>query len=126
MDTALTPLLNMGQSLFEPPDVNGWDLGQGWFSTATTLARMNFAATLTTNQRVNLRNEARPFGQTPQSVMSFVMERLSPATLENRSYDELMAYLRAGTNWTGSDTELQAKVAGVMHLLMGSAYYQLV
>jgi uncharacterized protein (DUF1800 family) len=126
VDSTLTPLLNMGQSLFEPPDVNGWDLGQGWFSTATTLARMNFAATLTTNQRVNLRNQARPFGQTPQSVMSFVMERLSPATLESVSYDELMAYLRAGTNWTGSDTELQAKVAGVMHLLMGSSYYQLV
>ena len=31
---ALTPLLNMGQQLFEPPDVNGWELGPGWFSTA--------------------------------------------------------------------------------------------
>ncbi len=125
VDSSLTPLLNMGQQLFEPPDVNGWELGQGWFSTATTLARMNFAATLTTNQRVNLRNEARPFGQTPQGVMSYVMERLSPATLETASYNELMAYLRAGTNWTGSDSELQAKVAGVMHLVLGSAYYQL-
>ena len=85
VDTALTPLLNMGQQLFEPPDVNGWELGQGWFSTAAMLARMNFAAALTTNQRVNLRNEARPFAQTPQSVLSFVLERLSPATLETRA-----------------------------------------
>jgi uncharacterized protein (DUF1800 family) len=126
VDSAQTPLLNMGQQLFEPPDVNGWELNQGWFSTATTLARMNFAATLTTNQRVNLRNEARPFGQTPQSVMGFVMERLSPATIESPSYDSLMGYLRAGTNWTGSDTELQAKVAGLMHLVLGSGYYQFV
>jgi uncharacterized protein (DUF1800 family) len=126
VDSALTPLQNMGQQLFEPPDVNGWELGQGWFSTATMLARMNFAATLTTNQRVNLRNEARPFAQTPQGVMSFVMERLSPATLDTVPYNELMTYLRAGTSWTGSDTELQAKVAGVMHLVMGSAYYQFV
>jgi hypothetical protein len=58
--------------------------------------------------------------------MSFVMERLSPATLESASYDELLAYLRAGTSWTGSDTELRNKVAGVMHLVLGSSYYQLV
>ena len=126
VDATLTPLLNMGQSLFEPPDVNGWEVGQGWFSTASMLSRMNFAATLTTNQRVNLRNEARPFAQTPQGVMSFVMERLSPATLDATPYNELMGYLRAGTTWTGSDTELQTKVAGVMHLVLGSAYYQLV
>jgi uncharacterized protein (DUF1800 family) len=126
VDSALNPMLNMGQSLFEPPDVNGWDLGQGWFSTGAMLNRMNYAASLTTNQRINLRNEARPFAQTPQGVMSFVMERLSPATLETQSYDELLAYLRAGTNWTASDNELRAKVAGVMHLVLGSSYYQLV
>ena len=33
---------------------------------------------------------------------------------------------RFGTNWTASDTELRAKVAGVMHLVLGSSYYQLV
>ena len=34
VDDALTPLVNMGQQLFEPPDVDGWELGPGWFSTA--------------------------------------------------------------------------------------------
>ena len=76
------------------------------------LSRMNFAATLTTNQRVNLRNAARPFAKTPQSVLSFVMDRLSPTPFETAPYNELLGYLRAGTNWTGSDNELQAKVAG--------------
>ena len=33
-NSALDPLVNMGQQLFEPPDVNGWELGPGWFSTA--------------------------------------------------------------------------------------------
>jgi uncharacterized protein (DUF1800 family) len=126
VDSALNPMLNMGQALFEPPDVAGWDLGQGWFSTGAMLNRMNYAAALTTNQRVALRDQARPFAQTPQGVMSFVMERLSPATLEPQSYDELLAYLRAGTSWTASDNELRTKVAGVMHLVLGSSYYQLV
>src|SRR5262249_50761798 len=43
--TTLTPLSNMGQALFEPPDVAGWDAGQTWFSTGAMLARMNFAST---------------------------------------------------------------------------------
>ena len=29
VDNARTPLTNMGQTLFEPPDVNGWELGAG-------------------------------------------------------------------------------------------------
>ena len=46
VDSAITPLTNMGQQLYEPPDVNGWALGAEWFSTASMLARMNYAATL--------------------------------------------------------------------------------
>jgi len=126
VDSALTPMVNMGQQLFEPPDVNGWELGQGWFSTSGMLSRMNFGATLTTNQRVNLRNAARPFAKTPQSVLSFVLDRLSPMAFASAPYDELLGYLRAGTNWTSSDAELQTKVAGLTHLVLGSAYYQLV
>ena len=28
LNAALTPLVNMGQQLLEPPDVNGWELGR--------------------------------------------------------------------------------------------------
>jgi uncharacterized protein (DUF1800 family) len=38
VDAALTPMANMGQQLYEPPDVNGWALGAEWFSTASLLA----------------------------------------------------------------------------------------
>ena len=32
--TALSPLVNMGQQLLEPPDVAGWSLGQAGFQPA--------------------------------------------------------------------------------------------
>ena len=35
----MTPLVNMGQSLYEPPDVNGWALGAEWFSTGVDACR---------------------------------------------------------------------------------------
>src|SRR5262245_28559532 len=55
---ALPALINMGQQLFEPPDVAGWDLGETWFSTGAMLARMNFAATLTSDLKNVIRDSA--------------------------------------------------------------------
>ena len=59
VNDALTPLANMGQQLFEPPDVAGWELGPGWFSSGAMLARMNFASQLAMNQKFNLRDLSR-------------------------------------------------------------------
>jgi uncharacterized protein (DUF1800 family) len=126
VNDALTPLSNMGQQLFEPPDVNGWDTGPGWFSSGGTLARMNFAAQLATNQKFTLREEAKPFGRSPESTLSWTLERLSVMEFDGGPYNELLNYLRAGTNWTGSDAELLVKVPGLVHLVLGSSEYQFV
>ena len=37
---------NLGQELFAPPNVKGWDGGVSWITTNTLLARYNEAATL--------------------------------------------------------------------------------
>jgi uncharacterized protein (DUF1800 family) len=126
IDNALSPMVNMGQQLFEPPDVAGWSLGQDWFTTGASLARTNFASTLTKNQRVNLRNAAKADVKSPQSLMAFVADRVSAAPIGIDVYNEIINYLGANAKWNGSDDELQAKVAGGMHLILGSAYYQLV
>ena len=123
----LTPLLNMGQQLFEPPDVAGWDLGRGWFSTGGMLARMNFAAQLASNQKFNLRDLARPVGKTPESLLSFVLDRLTPNDYAPSAYNALLDYARAGiSNWTGADDQLATKTSGLVHLVVGSGDYQLV
>jgi uncharacterized protein (DUF1800 family) len=126
LGNALTPLLNMGQMLFEPPDVNGWDLGRGWFSTGGMLARMNFAAQLATNQKFNLRDLARRDGRTPEALLSFVLDRLTPAEFAPSAYSALLDYARGGITWTGSDDQLAVKTAGLVHLVVGSGDYQLV
>lgn len=126
VNNAMTPLSNMGQQLFEPPDVNGWELGPGWFSTSAMLARMNYASALTLNQRVNLRNDARPFGRTAQSALQFILDRLTPRELDPAVYRELLTYLESGRPWTGSDADLLVKIPGAAHLVMASAQYQIV
>jgi uncharacterized protein (DUF1800 family) len=36
---------NMGQTLFDPPDVGGWPNNDGWISSNTVIARVNFVTT---------------------------------------------------------------------------------
>jgi len=126
VNDALSPLANMGQQLLEPPDVSGWHLGKNWFSTGATLARMNFAAQLTTNQKFNLRDGFRPVGATPEAVLSEALDRLLPADFDDGARAALLDYLRAGGAWSGSDAQLLIKVPGVVHLILSSGEYQLV
>jgi uncharacterized protein (DUF1800 family) len=126
VNTAATPMLNMGQQLFEPPDVNGWELGPGWFSTGGMLARMNFAATLASNQKFALRDAARAHRQTPEMLLEFAMDRLSLPELDPEVQNSLLDYLRSGGVWNGADPQLEVKTAGLFHLLTGSGDYQFV
>ena len=85
IDNARTPLANMGQMLFEPPDVNGWELGAGWFSTGSMLSRMNFASTLAANQRFNLARAVPSTSRAaPDLLISAMLERFSPMSLRCR------------------------------------------
>lgn len=125
VDSALTPLLNMGQQLYEPPDVNGWDLGAGWFTTGGMLARMNFASALATNQRFAMREAARPAKSTPEALVDFVVSALSLPVLDPNVRSTLVNYVNLGGAWTGSDTQLLNKAGGLFHLMIGSGEYQL-
>jgi uncharacterized protein (DUF1800 family) len=126
VDTARIALSPMGQDLFEPPDVAGWDAGRTWFATGAMLARMNFAASLAGNQKFNLATKVRADGQTPDSFLAFFLSELGTAPLDSGVTAELANYLRATTAWTGADAQLQVKAPGLVHLIAGSAEYQFV
>jgi len=123
--SAITPLANMGQILFEPPDVSGWRLGTDWFSTGTLLARMNFAATLATNQQFNLGSAAGASADSREALLAFMVDRLSPAPYDPQVMSDLLEYLDAGDGfWTTSVA--RQKAAGLAHLIGGSSEYQFV
>ena len=125
LGSVLSPLINMNQELFEPPDVAGWSLGQGWFSTGAMLARMNFASTLAANQKFKLATAVAGARGSSQAVLDFLLTRFTPA-LDSRTYGDLASYAAAGGAWTGSDAQLQKKVSGLAHLIVGSPEYQVI
>ena len=126
INTARAALPAMGQSLFEPPDVAGWSLGTDWFGTSSMLARMNFAAGLAGNQRFVLGRDAQPYRATPERVLDYFLERYTPLAFNSTQRQELATYMRAGGAWTGSDTQLTAKAAGLTRLMTGSSEYQFI
>jgi uncharacterized protein (DUF1800 family) len=128
VNDALPPLSNMGQILFEPPNVAGWDLGQSWFSTSGMLARMNFASSLAANQKFKLATAVKTASasKTPEALLAYFVDALATAPLDSSVTAELSNYLHANGAWTASDAQLQQKSSGVVHLIAGSPEYQLV
>ncbi|MEP6914848.1 MAG: DUF1800 domain-containing protein [Acidobacteriota bacterium] len=127
VNDALSPMANMGQQLFEPPDVSGWDLGPSWFSSGAMLTRMNFASQLASNQKFNLRDIAlSQKAQSPEALVALMTDRLTALPFAAEPYSALLDYARAGGAWTGSDAQLLTKTAGLTHLIVGSGDYQLV
>jgi hypothetical protein len=122
--TALSPLVNMGQQLLEPPNVAGWVLGPGWFSTGSMLARMNFAATLASNQKFKLATEAAVARSSPEALVGYLLTHLTPDDVDGSLYADLVSYASAGGAWTGSDAQLQTRAPGIAHLILGAAVYQ--
>jgi uncharacterized protein (DUF1800 family) len=126
LDKVRAPLASMGQLLFEPPNVGGWPLGADWFSTGTMLARTNFAATLAASQKEHLAATLESDGQTPQALLTAMLDRVTPAPLDASPHQALMSYLVAAGTWTGSAEQLNTRAAGLARLLVGSSEYQLV
>ena len=126
LNTVRSALANMGQQLFEPPDVAGWPLGAGWFSTGTMLARANFAATLAASQKGFLAASLSADGGTPQALLSEMLERITPAPFDQGPQQALMTYLGGAGAWIGAGEQLNTRAAGLARLLVGSSEYQLV
>jgi uncharacterized protein (DUF1800 family) len=123
---ARTPLANMGMLLFEPPNVGGWPVGAGWFSTATMLARSNFAASLVAGQKQELAASLASDGQTQSGLITAMRNRITTAPLDANPQQALASYLLAGGAWTGSAEQVATRGAGLARLLVGSAEYQLI
>jgi hypothetical protein len=64
--------------------------------------------------------------RTADNLMFHMTGALRTAPLDAGVGAEWANYLRATGPWTGSDTQLQAKAAGLAHLMAGSPEYQLV
>jgi uncharacterized protein (DUF1800 family) len=110
---ALAPL---GQNLFHPPSVKGWDGGPAWLNGQTLLFRQNLALAFSSTEdprfgpRIDPAALARQHGRkTDRELVDFFLDLFVQGDVPAESRGELLAYLakaakqKAPVYWTARD-----------------------
>ncbi|MEM9420242.1 MAG: DUF1800 domain-containing protein [Planctomycetota bacterium] len=74
----------MGQVLFEPPTVDGWDGGRSWINTSTLFVRQNLTTYLISNKHPAKKNNKKNLnlGYDPQSWLAQTDDKSSKAVTD--------------------------------------------
>jgi uncharacterized protein (DUF1800 family) len=128
---------NMGQDLFGPPDVSGWDYNLGWVNTASMLERFNYANTFLTNRNTTAAGlsvttaqlKTHTKSKSKKTVKRF-LSTLGPLDVGGDTRKTLQSYLEAGDNgqpvgFTDDDATIDKKVRGLVHQIICLPEFQL-
>jgi uncharacterized protein (DUF1800 family) len=125
---ALGALRRMGQILFYPPNVKGWDGGAAWLNSQTVLTRENFASSLQAKMGDAPFVQAALRSMDPAGVTRLLTTTILQGDVSPRSVDQLAAYL-AGSNVSAlaslSGENADERIRGAAYLTMAMPAYQL-
>jgi uncharacterized protein (DUF1800 family) len=113
----------LGQSLFEPPTVEGWKGGRAWINSATMIGRANFAADLVGRSRYGeIEDPALLAGrigwQDPRDALDYYFDLLL-------SRDAPIARVAVEQYLSQSSGPLGERLRGMLHLLLTLPEFQL-
>jgi uncharacterized protein (DUF1800 family) len=117
-------LAQLGQDVFEPPTVKGWDGGRLWISSASLLQRNNFAAALCTSTRYGAVLDSVTLADSqnwsaPEEVVEEYLEFMLARDVSDTKQRVLTSYLR------DSGGGRNERVRGMIQLVMTMPEYQL-
>lgn len=127
----------MGQDLFHPPSVKGWDGGEAWISSDTMMERFNFAARITTTRFDELIRGTTPtqlihkFKLTNAlQLVDYFVDLLVDGDIPKSARQRLVEYVSSDldgkkVSMIEDDRTLDAKLRGLVHLIMTLPTYQL-
>jgi uncharacterized protein (DUF1800 family) len=137
--TALaTSLSQLGQNLFHPPSVKGWDGGTTWLNGQTLLYRQNLALALCSAEDgrfgagCDAAALARRHGKSAggAELVDFLLELFVQRDVPAEARDRLLAYERSSHNarvpvyWTARDAA-DGRVRSLCHLVLAQPEFQL-
>ena len=142
--------LQLGQTLFTPPNVAGWDWGKAWINTNTLLNRYNLAGFITRggnaggsspdSQRSMMRETGpaarraarqwqgpdygkitpRPLREDPAALVDALIFRFFHGPVPGKARESFVQYASAKKGVVFTDKE----VAELCHLMLSTPYYQ--
>jgi uncharacterized protein (DUF1800 family) len=88
---SLTQALSaMGQDLFEPPSVAGWEGGRSWINTSTLFIRQNTSVYQITGSSPNRDFRKDDMGYDPMPLLEGVTDKTSPQQVADHLIDALL------------------------------------
>ena len=123
---AAVPLLaSLGQDIFEPPTVKGWDGGRLWISSTSMLQRANFAAELATGNRLGTiadpqRTVAQASLESPETCVRYYGKLLLNKDLDPDVIARLAGFM------SQAQGNRDQRIRGVVQLIMAMPEFQLV
>jgi len=125
---ALGALRRMGQILFVPPNVKGWDGGAAWLNSQTVLTRENFASSLMAQMGGAGWLQREMTSTDPAAVSRALTATILQGDVSASSTARLTAYLD-GTSVSAlaalSGENADERVRGAAYLTMAMPAYQL-
>ncbi|MEX0654295.1 MAG: DUF1800 domain-containing protein [Phycisphaeraceae bacterium] len=84
-------MMHLGQELFDPPSVAGWDVGRAWVNTSTLFTRQNLCLYLLTGHPAvaGASNDRQPYDPTPL-VAHLPDEQRTPERVVDELVDQLV------------------------------------
>jgi uncharacterized protein (DUF1800 family) len=115
----------MGQSLLDPPSVEGWYTGQEWINSGSLLARINFVADRVAN--TSLPGIAAIIGQiksdgvnSPEELVQASLEHMGFLEVGDVTMSQLLDHAKAEGNMNWSDESAAGTRVGEMLALVGA------
>ncbi len=112
-----------GQTLFNPPDVAGWDGGLAWINSGALLTRMNLADSLSRITDVS-RLTAGETITTPAQLVDLFLRRLGPVPSDSSVREEMIRYV-SPNGVMPSGTSLVVKGRGLVHMILSLPEWQM-
>ncbi len=136
--TALVTVLEeLGQNIFFPPSVKGWDGGTSWLNGQTLLFRQNLALALSSTEDARFGRRcdpallARKYGKkSDEELVSFFVELFLQGDISAEAKTKLLQYqrnahkMKVPVYWTADDAS-DNRVRALCHLVLTQPEYQL-
>jgi uncharacterized protein (DUF1800 family) len=124
----------MGQSLLDPPSVEGWQTGRDWINSGSVVKRINFVADRVSNidlpgvQSIINRVASADIATTPESLVERCLDLMGPVQVSEITRQQLTSHAEeeGAMSWATDEeyaTSAQ-RVGDMMALIAASTEYQ--
>lgn len=132
-------LENLGQKLFFPPSVKGWDGGEAWVNSNTLLLRNNLALALVSTEDGRFGNRCDPMKvvrknnvalDDDKALVNFLVGLFFQGDIAPASFERLLKYTETARKqkypafWTSEDIT-EHRVRSICHLVLTQPEFQL-